>query len=108
MHCKRWTSIGALAESGGFGYNPAVSSRRLTSQPHKESRGNYMVEAGKAAEPIWFFPHKFWAATRNMPKEQADKLLDEVISLSEVRDLEALRKYDFVSLENPYRKKAVA
>lgn len=67
-----------------------------------------MVEAGKAAEPIWFLPHKFWAATRNMPKEQADRLLDEVISLSEVRDLEALRKYDFVSLENPYRKKAVA
>ncbi|MGO9209020.1 MAG: hypothetical protein ACLPXM_11380 [Terriglobales bacterium] len=43
-----------------------------------------------------------------MPKEQADRLLDEVVSLSEVRDLEALRKYDFVSIENPYRKKAVA
>lgn len=34
-----------------------------------------------------------------MPKEQADKLLPEVISLSEVRDLEALRKYDFVSMQ---------
>jgi len=64
-----------------------------------------MVEVAKA-DPIWFFPHKFWAATRNMPKEQADRLLEEVISLSEVRDLEALRKYDFVSLEkNPYSKK---
>ena len=64
-----------------------------------------MVEVAKP-DPIWFFPHKFWAATRNMPKEQADKLLDEVISLSEVRDLEALRKYDFVSLEkNPYQKR---
>jgi len=66
-----------------------------------------MVEVAKP-DPIWFFPHKFWAATRHMPKEQADRLLDEVISLSEVRDLEALRKYDFVSVENPYRKKAVA
>ena len=64
-----------------------------------------MVEAEKS-HPIWFFPHKFWAATRNMPKEQADRLLDEVISLSEERDLEALQKYDFVSLErNPYQKK---
>lgn len=64
-----------------------------------------MVEVAKA-DPIWFLPHKFWAATRNMPKEQADRLLDEVISLSEIRDLEALRKYDFVSLEkNPYRRK---
>jgi len=66
-----------------------------------------MVEAAKA-DLIWFLPHKFWAATRNMPKEQADRLLDEVITLAEVRDLEALRKYDFVSTENPYRKKVVA
>jgi hypothetical protein len=42
-----------------------------------------------------------------MPKEHADGLLDEVIELAEARDLEALRKYDFVSLENPYREKAV-
>jgi len=66
-----------------------------------------MVEVA-AADLIWFLPHKFWAATRNMPKEQADRLLDEVITLAEVRDLEALRKYDFVSTENPYRRKAVA
>jgi hypothetical protein len=67
-----------------------------------------MVEVVKA-DPIWFFPHKFLAATRNMPKEQAERLLEEVVLLSEVRDLDALRKYDFVSVENPYRKtKAVA
>jgi len=66
-----------------------------------------MVEATKAG-PIWFLPHKFWALTRNMTKEHADRLLDEVIALAEVRDLEALRKYDFVSLENPYRRRAVA
>jgi hypothetical protein len=59
-------------------------------------------------DPIWFFPHKFWAATRNMPKDQADRLLEEVISFAEVRDLEALRRYDFVSIDNPYRRKRVA
>ena len=32
-----------------------------------------MVEVTKA-DPIWFFPHKFWAATRNLPKEQAEGL----------------------------------
>jgi hypothetical protein len=64
-----------------------------------------MVEVAKA-DLIWFLPHRFWAATRNMPKEYADRLLDEVITLAEVRDLEALRKYDFVSLENPYRRRA--
>ena len=60
-----------------------------------------MVEE-EAVDLIWFLPHKFWAATRNMPKERADRLLGEVIELAETRDLEALRKYDFVSLENPY------
>jgi len=33
-----------------------------------------MVEAAKA-DPIWFLPHRFWAATRNMTKEHADRLL---------------------------------
>jgi len=61
----------------------------------------------ETADPIWFLPHKFWAATRNMPKEHADKLLSEVIELAEARDLEALRKYDFVSLQNPYRRRVV-
>jgi hypothetical protein len=61
-----------------------------------------------AVDRIWFFPHKFWATTRGMPKEQTDRLLSKVISLAEARDFEALREYDFVSIENPYRRKAVA
>ena len=66
-----------------------------------------MVEE-RSVDLIWFLPHKFWAATRNMPKQYADKLLDEVIELAEARDLEALRKYDFVSLDYPYPRTAVA
>ena len=64
----------------------------------------FVVDPAKA-DPIWFLPHRFWAAMRNMPKEHADRLLDEVITLAEVRDLEALRKYDFVSLENLYSRR---
>jgi hypothetical protein len=75
----------------------------FSSQLKPESRGFY--GRGTKTDPIWFLPHRFWAAARNMPKEQADRLLDEVIALAEVRDLEALRKYDFVSLENPYRRR---
>ncbi len=29
-------------------------------------------------ERIWFFPHKFWQATRNMPKDEAANLMAEV------------------------------
>jgi hypothetical protein len=63
-----------------------------------------MVE-DETIDLIWFLPHKFWAATRDMPKQHADRLLEEVIELAEARDLDALRKYDFVSLENPYRRR---
>ena len=65
-----------------------------------------MPEPAKA-DPIWFLPHRFWALTRNMPKENADRLLADVIALAEARDLETLRKHDFVSLENPHRRRVV-
>lgn len=32
------------------------------------------------AERIWFHPALFWAATKNMPQDQADRLLSEVLS----------------------------
>jgi len=66
-----------------------------------EPRRFALVETAKA-DLIWFLPHGFWAATRSMPKEHADRLLDEGIALGEVRDLHALRKHDVVSLQNPY------
>ena len=50
------------------------------------------------ADPIWFHPPKFWAATKDMPQDQADRLLSEVISRAEMRDLDALRKFPFISI----------
>jgi len=47
---------------------------------------------------IWFHPPKFWAATREMSQEEADHLLNEVLALAEIRDVEALRKFPFVSV----------
>jgi len=69
-----------------------------------------MTTANPAAPDgrIWFHPSKFWAVTRNMPKEHADRLLADVIALAEVRDLDTLRKYNFISLENPYRGREAA
>jgi hypothetical protein len=56
-------------------------------------------------ERIWFFPHKFWQATKNMPKEQAAELMAEVERYAEARDLQALSKYPFVYVGDPYKKK---
>ena len=53
-------------------------------------------------EPIWFNPPKFWAATRGMSAQQVDSLMDTVFLLAEMRNLEALRKFDFIGIGHSY------
>ena len=52
---------------------------------------------------IWFHPPKFWAATRNMPPEQIELIMQEVLMLAEARDLQALAQFDFIRVEQRYR-----
>ena len=54
-------------------------------------------------ERIWFFPNKFWAATKGMPAEEANRLMEEVEKLAEAKDVEALKKYSFVFVGDPYK-----
>jgi len=53
---------------------------------------------------IWFFPQKFWQATKNMPKEQASNLMQEVEDYAAAGDVQALSKYPFVFIGDPYKK----
>ena len=53
-------------------------------------------------EPIWLNPPKFWAATRNMTQQQVDMLMETVLFLAEMRNLDALRKYDFIGIGHAY------
>lgn len=55
-------------------------------------------------ERIWFFPDKFWQATKNMAPEQVATLMEEVERLAEARDVQALSKYSFVFVGDPYKK----
>jgi len=54
---------------------------------------------------IWFFPDKFWQATKNMPKEEAANLLTEVENYAAAGNVQALSKYPFVVVGDPYKKK---
>jgi hypothetical protein len=54
---------------------------------------------------IWFFPHQFWEATKNMPKDEAANLMAEVEGFAEAGDFQALSKYPFVYVGDPYKKK---
>ncbi len=54
---------------------------------------------------IWFFPDKFWQATRDMPENEASSLMAEVESYAAAGNLQALSKYPFVFVGDPYKKK---
>ena len=56
-------------------------------------------------ERIWFFPDKFWQATKNMPKDEAANLMAEVERYAAAGDVQALSKYPFVFVGDPYKKK---
>jgi len=53
-------------------------------------------------EPIWFNPPKFWAATKGMSAQQIDALMDTLFYLAEIRNLDALRKFDFIGIGYSY------
>jgi|GraSoiStandDraft_28_1057319.scaffolds.fasta_scaffold777973_2 hypothetical protein len=46
--------------------------------------------------PIWLNPPKFWAATREMSPTQVEALIQELMLLAEARNMETLRKFDFI------------
>jgi len=54
------------------------------------------------SEPIWLNPPRFWAATRGMSQQQIDMLMDTLLFLAETRNLEALRKFDFIGIGYSY------
>ena len=69
------------------------------------------VEADNTAEVnhrerIWFFPNKFWQATKGMPADEVSKLMEEVEKHAEAKDVEALKKYPFVFVGDPYEDKS--
>ncbi len=53
-------------------------------------------------DPIWLNPPKFWAATKDMSPQQVDSLMDTLFFLAEIRNLEALRKFDFIGIGHSY------
>jgi len=54
-------------------------------------------------ERIWFFPDKFWQATKGMPSDEVNRLMEEVERYAAAKDVEALKKYPFVFVGDPYK-----
>jgi len=67
-----------------------------------ESSTNNAIEVDHR-DRIWFFPHKFWQATKGMPKDEVSRLMSKVEEEAEAKNFDALRKYPFVYVGDPYR-----
>ncbi len=48
---------------------------------------------------IVFDPYKFWQATQEMSRDDLDRLMERVVKLAEEGDLEGLRRFDFIRIE---------
>jgi hypothetical protein len=48
---------------------------------------------------IWLNPPKYWAATKQMFPEEVERMMDRLFSLAEKGELDALRKFEFISIE---------
>ena len=44
-------------------------------------------------------PPEFWAATEGMLPDEVGRFMDQLFSLAEQGELNALREYDFISIE---------
>ncbi len=50
------------------------------------------------SDRIWFSPPKFWAATKDVPPDEADRVLDQVLQLAANRNLDLLQRFEFISI----------
>ncbi len=53
-------------------------------------------------ERIWISPQKFWAVTQNMSSEETEKLMDTVFQLAQEERIDLLKKFEFISVGDPY------
>jgi len=68
-----------------------------------ESVADHPAEVNQR-ERIWFFPDKFWQATKDMSPDQVSGLMEEVERYAAAKDVQALKKYPFVYVGDPYKK----
>lgn len=65
-----------------------------------ENHEAYMLK--QPVTKMWVLPPKYWTATEHMTDSEVESMMQEILELAESGDVEALRKIEFLSLEDPY------
>lgn len=53
------------------------------------------------ADRIWLNPQKFWAATKGMSEQEVERLISDLMYLAEMRNFEALERFDYILIGMP-------
>ena len=88
---------------GSFLYLARASG--LTSKVENQA-GEDSVTDQQQRERIWISPQKFWAVTKNMSAEETEKLMDTVTRLAQEDRVDLLKKFEFISVGDPYHRQA--
>ena len=48
---------------------------------------------------IWLHPPKYWTATKGMSPDETDRFMNQLLSFAENGELNALREYDFITID---------
>lgn len=51
---------------------------------------------------VWLLPPKFWSATKAMPAEEIETLVERLMVFSAAQDFESLKKFDFIVVGNSH------
>jgi hypothetical protein len=79
--------------------------RSLTFHVENQTGAN-SVNDQQQRERIWISPQKFWAVTKNMSSDETEKLMDTVTRLAQEDRIDLLKKFDFISVGDPYHRQA--
>lgn len=60
------------------------------------------------ADRIWLNPQKFWAATKGMSEQEVERLIEDLMYLAEMRNFEALERFDYILIGMPTISRRVA
>ncbi len=60
------------------------------------------------ADRVWLNPQKFWAATKGMSEQEVGRLIDDLMYLAEMRNFEALERFDYILIGMPTVNRRVA
>jgi hypothetical protein len=85
-----------------------VAVRRRNQPNSLPNQWSISMMTAAVADRIWLNPQKFWAATKGMSEQEVERLIEDLMYLAEMRNFEALGRFDYILIGMPTIDRRVA